>query len=120
MAKYEMTRGDYKEIPFQVPIETYEAGGKVFFTARTVLTDSTDDSDAAITVDVTDADIDSTDASYVYYTLVIPSAKTNSLVLGADKKKFIAELQWVSPSGKPTTYDPFDLVIKRDAGRRVA
>ena len=54
---YQMTRGDYREDFPLVRADGWEAGGKLFFVAKSQLDNASDDTSAVIKVDMTDADI---------------------------------------------------------------
>jgi len=123
MAKYEMVRGDYRELFVMVPQSGYQSGSTLFFVVKQALDNDTDDSDAVFQLNLTDADIVDSAFSlngetYIRYRGVITSDMTNTYAMTSKKIKLIAEFQYVVPGVKPTTYPQFDFILYKDANRR--
>src|SRR6185503_18658042 len=104
MAKIEFKRGDAATHTFIMPSSSWSSGGKLFFTAKPAVDD--DDTDAAAVINQTFDDSSAVnDGTNVTYTCSFPASATNSIAMaGAKKKDYLAEFQWVSAAGVPSTF----------------
>lgn len=122
-SKIEFKRGDPVTHYFIMPTSSWSTGGKLFFTAKPAVDDDLTDSSAAINQGFTDGSAVN-DGTNVTYTLEFPLSATNNIVMnGAKKKDYLAEFQWVSASGEPSTFpgnDKFiDCVVYADIRRSI-
>lgn len=117
---YSIPRGDSRTLPLQVPVDTYSSGMSIFITAKLEVDNVLDDSTAPLRKTLTDADIDHTDAQYVYYTIRFTPSEMN--VIDADTYRFEFELVSADALTVLTYPDPniaeAYLVVTGDVGRR--
>jgi hypothetical protein len=123
MAKIEFKRGDQNIHQFVIPVGQWSAGGTLFFTAKPDVDDDITDANAVINYAFTDADMVNDGTNVTYNCVFPPSATTNIASDGEKKRDYLAEFQFVSLSGVPTTYpgdDNFlDAIVYFDLRRAV-
>lgn len=89
---YSMPRGDSRTLPISLPLDTYSVGATIYFALKRVVDNDLTDSTAVFKTEITDADIQTIDATHVNYIFRIHKEDTN-LVTPATYR---AELQFVS------------------------
>ncbi len=127
MAEMNFKRGDGLTHYFQMPVDGWVAGGKLFFAAKPAIDDDVTDAAAVIDKEFTDSDvIDSNheldDPNYTTYQLSFAPDDIVAITFGSEKrKKYLGEFQFVPPSGVPETFpgndDFIDVIIYADIKR---
>lgn len=123
----EFKKGDAVTHYFQMPIDSWTAGGKLFFAAKADPDD--DNTDALAVIDkpfeddaVVDSDHEMYDPLFATYELKFdPGDVTVSFSDGAKKKKFLGEFQYVPTTGEPETFpggdDFLEVIVYADIKR---
>lgn len=103
-SKIEFKRGDGITHYFVMPTSSWTAGGKLMFTAKPAIDDDLTDANATINTEYTDTNMVN-DGTNVTYTCYFPPAVTNTIASnGATRMDYLAEFQYVTPTGIPTTF----------------
>lgn len=112
-------RGDGRTHYFQIPVESWSAGGKLFFAAKAQPDDDSTDAQAVINKTFTDDDIvDESDFQYdpdfVTYALGFIESDTSSVPFasGDTEETFSGEFQYVPDGGQPMSYPDDDNYIQ--------
>lgn len=108
MAKIEFKKGDGVTHYFSMPVDSWSAGGSLFFCAKTIPDNDVTDAAAVMDVEFDDtAIVDSShpeyEADYVTYELDFDPADTDLITFtdGSKKKKYLGEFEFVPASGDP-------------------
>lgn len=124
-------KGDDLTHYYQMPADSWSAGGTLFFTAKPEVDNDVTDANAVIDKSFDDSDIvDDThefyDEDYVTYQLEFAPGDITGVNFtdGEKKKKYLGEFQFVSDAGKVTS-DPNDdnfieVIIYADIKRGVS
>ncbi len=108
----EFARGDGAYHTFSIPADAWVAGGKLSFAAKPAIDDDSTDAAAAIICSWEDdvvTDVTINGIAYKQYDCYFPPSATDSIVSdGNDSIDYLAEFQFVPPSGIPVTFPPND------------
>jgi len=127
-ATMEFKKGDRVTHYFMMPVDSWSAGGKLFFAAKTVPDD--DSTDSAAVIDKTFDDTVVTEETvglitYKKYTLAFIGSDTQdvSFADGSKRKKYLGEFQFVPSGGQPVSFpgdDSFiEVLVYADIKRKV-
>lgn len=113
----EFPRGDGIHHKFYIPVDSWTAGGELFFAAKAVIDDDNTDAAAVINRSWTDSDLLDNetvrDIEYKVYDCYFPPSATSSINSdGADSLEYLGEFQFVPLDGDPITFPPRDPKLK--------
>lgn len=120
-------RGDGLTHYFQLPIDSWSAGGSLQFAAKAAIDDDNTDAQAVIKKSFNDTNIvgpsdDMYDPAYVTYRLDFLPADITGVTFGnAKSKKYLGEFQYIPTNNLPETFpsedDYIEVVIYADVKR---
>lgn len=117
-------RGDDVTHYFIIPASSWSAGGTLFFTAKPDVDDDVNDTKAVINRSFSDA-VAVNDGVDVTYTCTFPASDTTTITAeseGDTEREFVGEFQYVSNTGKVTTFpgtnDFIQVIVYFDIRRR--
>jgi len=128
--KMEFKRGDGLTHYFQIPLDSWTAGGTLWFAAKAEIDNDNTDAQAVINKSFTDAKIvgsshEMYDPAFVTYELAfVPGDITNvSFLNGETEKEYLGEFQYIPTTLLPETFpsgdDYINVVIYADVKRGV-
>lgn len=108
----EFKLGDGATHYFELPVSLWSAGGKLFFTAKSVPDADASDGNAVINKTFTDLNV-SVGSTYARYTCTFAPGDVNvSFSDGSKKKKYLGEFQFVPTTNIPQTYPGNDKYLE--------
>ena len=115
----ELKKGDVQTHYFQMPIESWAAGGTLWFTAKPLIDNDTTDAAAIVNKSFSDTDVvlsdhEMYDADYATYELeFLPADITNvTFDEGETRRSYIGEFVHIDASNLPQTFPVDDTFIE--------
>lgn len=121
--RIEFKKGDNKTITFRMPIDSYEEGSTLSFTAKPEADNDSGDTAAVIDKEFGQSDVTEVGDDYATYTLEFEPADTAGITFddGQRKIKYQGEFQYVTPDGHvesfPSTSDFIEVTVHADIKR---